>query len=77
MANYRKQSTGQLSSTTALMIVIGCCVRVFTSIQETGDQLLIVIFAVAGVMNGIVLAQIFYYGNADERSSKGATKKTN
>uniref|UniRef100_A0A914W927 Mannose-P-dolichol utilization defect 1 protein homolog n=1 Tax=Plectus sambesii TaxID=2011161 RepID=A0A914W927_9BILA len=78
VANYRRQSTGQLSSTTAFLIVIGCIVRVFTSIHETGDRLLIAVFAIAGLMNGIVLAQILYYGNADERkSNKGATKKTN
>ena len=75
VANYKRQSTGQLSSTTAILIVTGCFVRVFTSIHETGDLLLVAVFAIAGIMNAIVLAQILYYGNADEIKTKKSDRK--
>lgn len=78
MANYKRQSTGQLSSITTILIVLGCYARIFTSIQETGDFLLVLVFVVAGVMNTIVLLQIFYYGNAEERKAhQAAAKKIN
>lgn len=42
----------------------GCLARVFTSVKETGDALVIVMYVVATIMNGIILGQIFWYWNA-------------
>lgn len=62
--NHRNKSTGQLSFLTVFLMFAGCLARIFTSIQETGDSLLIGSFVVASVTNGILLSQIFYYWTA-------------
>lgn len=39
----------------------GCLARIFTSIQETGDVLVIVTYVIASLMNGLIFAQMFIY----------------
>ncbi|KAK6028898.1 PQ loop repeat protein [Ostertagia ostertagi] len=41
--------------------------RVFTSIQDTGDSLLIVSFAIAAVLNAVLFVQFFLYWNEVKR----------
>jgi mannose-P-dolichol utilization defect protein 1 len=61
--NYGSKHTGQLSAATAVALFIGCVVRIFTSIQETGDRLVILTYAAASVANFLLVAQIFFYWN--------------
>ncbi|KAH7711493.1 PQ loop repeat family protein [Aphelenchoides avenae] len=69
--NWRNKSTGQLSLISVSMQFGGCLARVFTSIQETGDELVIASFVIAGLLNGIIFAQIFlYWDNAPQRRKK-------
>ena len=76
LTNYKNQSTGQLSATTLMMQFGGCVARVFTSVQETGDTLLILTYVAATVLNGIILCQLFYYANLKEDKKRdGKTKK--
>ncbi|XP_071085650.1 mannose-P-dolichol utilization defect 1 protein-like [Haliotis cracherodii] len=63
-ANYRNSSTGQLSLVTVTLLFLGAVARIFTSIQETGDALVIFSYVVSSLFNGIILAQILYYWNA-------------
>jgi len=60
-ANYSNGSTGQLSSITQALLFLGAVARIFTSIQETGDQLTIISYVVSTVCNFIIVAQIGYY----------------
>jgi len=62
--NYQNRGTGQLSFLTVFLMFAGCLARIFTSIQETGDSLLIGSFVVASMTNGILLSQILYYWTA-------------
>jgi len=63
-ANYSQSGTGQLAITSVAMQFFGCVARVFTSIQETsGDIFIIGQFVLASMLNGIILAQIIYYGS--------------
>lgn len=39
--NYRNGSTGQLSAATCFMLLAGSSARIFTSIQETGDTMMV------------------------------------
>uniref|UniRef100_A0A915KHP6 Uncharacterized protein n=1 Tax=Romanomermis culicivorax TaxID=13658 RepID=A0A915KHP6_ROMCU len=39
----------------------GCSARIFTSVQETGDRLMIWTFIFATIMNGVIFAQILLY----------------
>ncbi|KHJ98888.1 PQ loop repeat protein [Oesophagostomum dentatum] len=57
--NYKDQSTGQLSLVSVSLQFAGTVARVFTSVQDTGDNLLIASFAIAAVLNGILFAQFF------------------
>jgi len=59
--NYQNQSTGQLSFVTCFLLFAGCLARIFTSIQETGDRLVILTYIVATAMNGLIFFQVLIY----------------
>ena len=81
MANYRNGSTGQLSAATVFMLFFGSFARVFTSIQETGDTLIIITYLVASSLNGVLAGQVFYYWKSPsttqqkKKASKDGKKK--
>ncbi|KAK0403943.1 hypothetical protein QR680_017208 [Steinernema hermaphroditum] len=66
--NFRNSSTGQLSLISVLLQFGGCVARVFTSLQETGDNLIIINFAIATFLNGIILSQVLYYWSKEPRA---------
>lgn len=69
--SYRKKYTGALSSFTFTLNVIGGVARIFTTITETGDALLIFTFAYAVLLSLIILVQIQLYGkNKTEKVEK-------
>ncbi|XP_071454043.1 mannose-P-dolichol utilization defect 1 protein homolog [Hetaerina americana] len=68
LANYRRQSTGQLSAATLGLLFVGSLARIFTSIQETGDMVLVVTYMAASLANGVIFAQILYYGRGHAKS---------
>ncbi|XP_074658129.1 mannose-P-dolichol utilization defect 1 protein-like isoform X2 [Tubulanus polymorphus] len=75
IANYRNGSTGQLSAITLLLLFAGSLARIFTSIQETGDNLIIVTYVVASVCNGLLVLQLVYYWNTGAAAGKKQNKK--
>ncbi|CAK1549677.1 unnamed protein product [Leptosia nina] len=76
ITNYRNGSTGQLSAVTCFLLFAGSVARIFTSIQETGDQIIILTYCVSTVANGALVFQLFWYWNADKStSSKNKNKK--
>ncbi|CAM1332771.1 MPDU1 (predicted) [Pycnogonum litorale] len=64
--NYRNGHTGQLSSITIFMLLAGSIARIFTSIQETGDALLIAMFVGSSAANLVLASQIVYYWNVSK-----------
>lgn len=74
--NYNNGSTGQLSAVTCFMLLFGSLARIFTSIQETGDSIIILTYCVSTVANGVIVAQLLYYWNADidKKPKKGGGK---
>jgi mannose-P-dolichol utilization defect protein 1 len=42
LTNYKNGSTGQLSAPTCFMLLAGSTARIFTSIQETGDTMMVI-----------------------------------
>ncbi|XP_048757251.2 mannose-P-dolichol utilization defect 1 protein homolog [Ostrea edulis] len=68
VTNYRNGGTGQLSVVTVFLLFAGSLARIFTSIQETGDNLIIVTFIVSTVFNGLIFAQILYYWNVKPKT---------
>jgi len=76
VANYRNQSTGQLSAVTVFMLFFGSTARIFTSIQETGDSVVIITFAAASICNALIAFQMLYYWKSTGVAvSKGKSKK--
>lgn len=72
--NYSNGNTGQLSAATCFMLFFGSLARIFTSIQETGDQLIIVTYILSTLSNGVIASQLLYYWNAGAGGKKKATK---
>lgn len=82
--NYSNGNTGQLSAVTVFALFFGSLARVFTSIQETGDSLIIITYVLSTLSNGVIVAQMLYYWNAGvgkkpapkSKQSKTAKAKT-
>ena len=70
IANIRAGSTGQLSAVTVFLLFVGSLARVFTSVQETGDNIVILTYVAASSCNGILAFQILYYWNAASAKEK-------
>jgi len=68
--NYKNGNTGQLSAATIIMLFAGSCARIFTSIQETGDSMIIITYLASTFANGVVLFQLLYYWNAEVVTDK-------
>lgn len=71
VTNYKNGSTGQLSAVTCLMLFFGSLARIFTSVQETGDSMMIITYCVSTFANAVIVTQLMYYWNksADEKVS--------
>ncbi|CAG5056558.1 unnamed protein product [Parnassius apollo] len=74
ITNYKNGSTGQLSAVTCLLLFGGSIARIFTSIQETGDFIMILTYCVSTAANAALVLQLFWYWNND-RTSKNKNRK--
>ncbi|KAK5645883.1 hypothetical protein RI129_004347 [Pyrocoelia pectoralis] len=63
--NYKNGTTGQLSAVTLIMLFGGSLARIFTSIQETGDFMIILTYLVSSSANFVLVLQLWYYWNVD------------
>jgi len=61
------------------MLLGGSLARIFTSVQETGDQIIIITYTAASCVNLIIASQILWYWNSPANKGKKASKavKTN
>ncbi len=75
ISNYRNGHTGQLSAVTVFLLAAGAYIRVFTSIQETGDQIVIMTFMSSAAVNSILAFQVLYYWNVRPGDKKSKKKK--
>lgn len=73
--NYSNGSTGQLSAVTCFMLFFGSLARIFTSIQETGDATMIIMYMCSTLANGIIILQLLYYWDVDIKSKEKEKKK--
>ena len=63
VANFRNGHTGQLSFIMVLMLFLGAMARIFTTIQETGDKVMLVAFLMSTILNATLVLQVLYYWN--------------
>lgn len=73
--NYKNGGTGQLSAVTCFMLFAGSLARIFTSIQETGDQMMVITYGCSSFANAVIVAQLLYYWNADKKLRDKSTPK--
>lgn len=73
-ANYKNGHTGQLSAITLFMLFFGSLARIFTSIQETGDTMVIITYIASSFANTVLVLQLIYYWNVDVAAPKSKTE---
>ena len=69
IANFRQGHTGQLSAVTIFLLTLGSLARVFTSIQETGDKVVIATYICSSSINLVLSLQVLYYWNAKKQKT--------
>ncbi|XP_074110765.1 mannose-P-dolichol utilization defect 1 protein homolog [Cotesia typhae] len=74
--NYNNSSTGQLSAVTCFMLFFGSLARIFTSMQETGDTSMIIMYICSSTANAVIAGQLIYYWNAGDKKSKKKAKSS-
>lgn len=68
--NFERRASGDYSPVTASLASVGCAVRLFTTIELTdGDPLLLLNYGVALLLNLSVLFQVIYFGTQSEKKS--------
>jgi len=65
---YRQGGTGQLSAFAVFNYLAGSLSRIFTTLQEVDDRLILYGFMAGFVLNAVLAGQMVYYWN-----EKGAT----
>ncbi|XP_076829398.1 mannose-P-dolichol utilization defect 1b [Brachyhypopomus gauderio] len=68
--NYSNGHTGQLSAISVFLLFAGSLARIFTTVQETGDSLMVVTFIISSCCNGLITAQVLYYWNVSPALKK-------
>ncbi|KAJ5610549.1 hypothetical protein N7510_007268 [Penicillium lagena] len=71
---WREGGTGQLSAFAVFNYLVGSLSRIFTTIQEVDDKLILYGFVAGFTLNVILAAQMVYYWNAPATKKKGTRK---
>lgn len=66
-SNYRQGHTGQLSVITTALLFLGGLARIFTSLTETGDPLMVLSFSLATAVNALIFGQVLFYWDATNK----------
>jgi mannose-P-dolichol utilization defect protein 1 len=74
-ANFQQGHTGQLSAPTWTLNLAGSLARIFTTLEETGDALILWSYILAAIVNVILLAQIAIYHKATSIALSAAKSK--
>ena len=74
--NLRQGHTGTLSLITYLLNVLGGTARIFTTLQELGDDKLVLCNVVSGLLqNAVILSQILTLGPGGKKGAAAKVKK--
>ncbi|KAF1737765.1 Mannose-P-dolichol utilization defect 1 protein [Beauveria bassiana] len=74
LAIAQQGGTGQLSAFTVFNYLAGSLSRIFTTLQEVDDKLILYGFISGFVLNAILAAQMVYYWNAPSEKARGKRK---
>ncbi|XDG08948.1 hypothetical protein ABKA04_008563 [Annulohypoxylon sp. FPYF3050] len=74
-AIYQQGGTGQLSAFTVFNYLAGSLSRIFTTLQEVDDKLILYGFVAGFALNLVLAAQMIYYWNAPSAKARGKMKE--
>ncbi|KAI1122075.1 hypothetical protein F5Y10DRAFT_254909 [Nemania abortiva] len=74
-AIFQEGGTGQLSAFTVFNYLAGSLSRIFTTLQEVDDKLILYGFIAGFTLNCVLAAQMVYYWNAPSAKAKGKMKE--
>ncbi|KAI8624772.1 hypothetical protein F5Y19DRAFT_452758 [Xylariaceae sp. FL1651] len=74
-AIIQEGGTGQLSAFTVFNYLAGSLSRIFTTLQEVDDKLILYGFIAGFMLNCVLAAQMVYYWNAPSAKAKGKMKE--
>ncbi|KAI0976547.1 hypothetical protein F4678DRAFT_116689 [Xylaria arbuscula] len=74
-AIFQEGGTGQLSAFTVFNYLAGSLSRIFTTLQEVDDQLILYGFIAGFTLNLVLAVQMVYYWNAPSAKAKGKMKE--
>ncbi|KAL7620839.1 hypothetical protein AAE478_009837 [Parahypoxylon ruwenzoriense] len=74
-AIYQQGGTGQLSAFTVFNYLAGSLSRIFTTLQEVDDKLILYGFVAAFGLNLVLASQMVYYWNAPSAKARGKMKE--
>jgi hypothetical protein len=67
---YSNQSTGQLSFITCALNFGGAASRIFTTLRETQDPIMLFMYCTNFTVSGIIVLQFYLYGSAAKKVKK-------
>lgn len=71
---YRQGGTGQLSAFAVFNYLLGSLSRIFTTLQEVNDTLILFGFVAGFLLNAVLAVQMVYYWNAPASGGKAKGK---
>lgn len=75
--NYKNGHTGNLSAITVTLVFLGCVARIFTSIRETGDSIIILSYILATAANLLLVSQIIIFHAKTQQFKETESAKKN
>lgn len=73
---YNQGGTGQLSAFAVFNYLFGSLSRIFTTLQEVDDKLILYGFVAGFTLNAVLAGQMIYYWNSPTTAGHGAEAKT-
>ncbi|CAG8803797.1 9972_t:CDS:1 [Dentiscutata erythropus] len=67
ITNYKNEGTGQLSAIATFGFTLGSLARIFTTLTEIDDNIILVGFLLASLCNCILSGQMIYYWNVESK----------
>ncbi|PHH71807.1 hypothetical protein CDD80_4975 [Ophiocordyceps camponoti-rufipedis] len=75
-AIWQQGGTGQLSAFAVFNYLLGSLSRIFTTLQEVDDKLILYGFVSGFILNAILALQMLYYWNAPSEKVRGKRRET-
>ncbi|KAF4505580.1 hypothetical protein G6O67_007513 [Ophiocordyceps sinensis] len=75
LAVWQQGGTGQLSAFAVFNYLLGSLSRIFTTLQEVDDKLILYGFVSGFLLNAVLALQMVYYWNSPSEKAKGKRKE--